>query len=91
MSLASRRRQRGAVRRRGRGPGAIGRGIDIGRGILGGVPRRRPGARFARRRAKGITATELRGFRKVSGLLGRLGMVPRRLRGARPMKPRRRT
>lgn len=31
-----------------------------------------------RRRARGITATELRGFKKVTNLLGRVGMVPRK-------------
>lgn len=31
-----------------------------------------------RRRRRGITATELRGFRKVNGLLCRVGMVPKR-------------
>lgn len=32
-----------------------------------------------RRRRRGITATELRGFRKVTGLLHRVGMTPRGL------------
>lgn len=30
---------------------------------------------------RGITATELRGFNKVAGLLHRVGMVPRKTRG----------
>jgi len=34
-----------------------------------------------KRRRRGITATELRGFRKVTGLLHRVGMTPRGLRG----------
>jgi len=34
-----------------------------------------------RRKARGITATELRGFNKVAGLLHRVGMVPRKTRG----------
>lgn len=35
----------------------------------------------ARRRSRGITARELRGYRKVSNLLHREGMVSRRARG----------
>lgn len=34
-----------------------------------------------RRKGRGITATELRGFNKVAGLLHRVGMVPRKTRG----------
>jgi hypothetical protein len=34
-----------------------------------------------RRRARGITATELRGYRKVANLIHREGMVSRRARG----------
>jgi len=34
-----------------------------------------------RRRRRGITATELRGFKKVTSLLHRVGMTPRGLRG----------
>lgn len=36
---------------------------------------------WTRRKARGITATELRGFNKVAGLLHRVGMVPRKTRG----------
>lgn len=36
-----------------------------------------------RRKSRGITATELRGFNKVAGLLHRVGMVPRKTRGYR--------
>lgn len=43
-----------------------------GRGASGG---------FGPRRAKGITARELRGYRKVANLLHREGMVSRRARG----------
>lgn len=38
-----------------------------------------PGER-RRRRGKGISATELRGFRKVAGLLRKVGMVPKATR-----------
>lgn len=41
----------------------------------GGAPRRR--------RAKGITGAELRGFNKTCRLLSKVGMVPRKLKGAR--------
>lgn len=43
-----------------------------GRGASGG---------WAPRRRRGITATELRGYRKVAGLLHREGMVSKRARG----------
>jgi len=36
-----------------------------------------------RRRAKGITGAELRGFNKTCRLLSKVGMVPRKLKGAR--------
>ena len=39
---------------------------------------------IGRRRRRGISAFELRGFRKISHLLSHVGMVPRGLRGARP-------
>lgn len=43
------------------------------------------------RRRRGITATELRGFRKVTGLLRRVGMRPAGLGGHRAaLRPRRR-
>ena len=38
------------------------------------------------RRRRGISATELRGFRKVVSLLSRVGMTPRRLGGRRRHK-----
>ena len=41
---------------------------------------------IGRRRRKGISAFELSGFRKISHLLGHVGMVPRGLRGARPSR-----
>ncbi len=41
---------------------------------------------IGRRRRRGISAFELSGFRKISHLLGHVGMVPRGLRGARPSR-----
>ena len=41
---------------------------------------------IGRRRRRGISAFELSGFRKISHLLGHVGMVPRGLRGARPTR-----
>lgn len=39
---------------------------------------------IGKKRRRGISAFELSGFRKISHLLGHVGMVPRGLRGARP-------
>lgn len=39
------------------------------------------GGYYMRRRSRGITATELRGYRKVANLIHREGMVSRRARG----------
>lgn len=90
MSLA-RAGQRGATRRAGKKPGRVGVGGAIGRiggQLLGGAGGRR--RRPRRRRAKGISGSELRGFNRVSRLLGKFGMVPRKLRGARtPMRSKR--
>jgi hypothetical protein len=47
----------------------------------GGGGRGAAGGWGAPRRAKGITARELRGYRKVANLLHREGMVSRRARG----------
>lgn len=41
---------------------------------------------IGKRRRRGISAFELSGFRKISHLLGHVGMVPRGLRGARPAR-----
>jgi hypothetical protein len=59
-------------------PGTIGR---IARGaarVAGGLINPRTGKPF-RRRGRGISATELRGFRKVAKLLRMVGMRPRGL------------
>ncbi len=79
MSAISRGRSRGAQRpaRPGRVGGAISRGARIAGGL---IPRR--GAGGPRRHHRGISATELRGFRKVVGLLRRVGMVPKHRRPA---------
>ena len=82
MSLSQRRARSGRAgtpRRRGKGPGALGM-LKRGAGMLGRGRARAPGGV---RRRRGITATELRGFNKVSGMLGRWGMAPRKMRGAR--------
>lgn len=52
------------------GPG----GAPVSRGASGG---------WGRRRRRGITATELRGYRKVANLIHKEGMVSRRARGRR--------
>ncbi len=74
-------------RRRLRG-GRLGRrAVQIGRravraagpGVRGILTRP---ARRARRRGRGISATELRGFKKVARLLADFGMAPRGLRRA---------
>jgi hypothetical protein len=49
-----------------------------------------PGEMVVRkRRRRGITAAELRGFKRMTCLLGRVGMVPKGLRGARVYRKRR--
>jgi len=61
---------------------AAGAGWAAGERILGGGGGRgASGGWGAPRRAKGITARELRGYRKVANLLHREGMVSRRARG----------
>lgn len=84
MSM-TRNRSRTAAPRRGKRPGRLGGALRSAAGMLGGA---RPGARGRKRRGRGITATELRGFNKVSGLLGRWGMAPRKMRGARKVSKR---
>ena len=81
MSM-TRNRSRTSAKRRGQKPGRPGSALRGAAGMIGG--RGRP-----RRRGRGITATELRGFNKVSGLLGRWGMAPRKMRGARKAPKRR--
>jgi len=78
MSLTnkgSHRRQRS----RGGRTGVTGRAAgEFAGGFFGGRAGARAG-RFRRRRGRGISATELRGFRKVARLLRMVGMRPRGL------------
>jgi len=55
-----------------------------GAGVPPGLAARAVG--IGKRRRRGISAFELSGFRKISHLLGHVGMVPRGLRGARPAR-----
>jgi len=65
---------------------AAGAGWALGEKVLGGGGQPGWGGRGASggwgapRRAKGITATELRGFKRVANLLRTVGMVPRATR-----------
>lgn len=77
----------------GGGPGGLSmtqqRKIDrfqqlTGAGVPPGLAARAVG--IGKRRRRGISAFELSGFRKISHLLGHVGMVPRGLRGARPTR-----
>jgi len=71
----------GLARRVGVGAAAAagaGAAFEVGSRVVGLDPSGQP--IFGRkRRRRGITATELRGFRKVTGLLHRVGMTPRGL------------
>jgi hypothetical protein len=63
-------------------PGTIGRAAGrIGRAAIGLI-NPRTGRPFRRHR-RGISATELRGFRKVARLLRMVGMVPRGMKKVR--------
>lgn len=64
-------------------PGAIG---GVARAIGGAIGRRRLPPGMRRHRRHGISAAELRGFNKLSRMLARFGMVPRKMRGARLRK-----
>lgn len=77
----ARRIPAGAVGRVARGAAVAagaGAAFEVGARIVGFDEAGQP--IFAkRRRRRGITATELRGFRKITGLLHRVGMTPRGL------------
>ncbi len=75
--------------RRGAGvaPGVGRRLGGIGRRIAKGVKGARGGISGRRRRHRGISGAELRGFKKVANLLSAFGMRPRGL--AAPMHRRR--
>jgi hypothetical protein len=60
---------------------AGGAGYAAAAKLMGGGGSGASGSWGARRKGRGITATELRGFNKVAGLLHRVGMVPRKARG----------
>jgi len=79
----ARRIPAGAVGRVARGAAVAagaGAAFEVGARIVGFDEAGQP--IFGRkRRRRGITATELRGFRKVTSLLHRVGMTPRGLRG----------
>jgi hypothetical protein len=64
-------------------PGRIGRAAGaIGRAAAGFI-NPRTGLPMRRRHRRGISATELRGFRKVARLLRMVGMVPRGMKKVR--------
>lgn len=72
---------RGAVGRVARGAAVAagaGAAFEVGARIVGFDAEGQP-IFGKKRRRRGITATELRGFRKVTGLLHRVGMTPRGL------------
>lgn len=80
MSLATGRGRKTTSR-----PGASrgsGRLAGMARGAAG-LARGRGRGRFPRRRSRGITSRELRGFRKVTRLLRSVGMRPKGLGGTR--------
>ncbi len=56
-------------------PGLVGRAISAGRGLAGRARGRM--AAGGRRRGRGISRTELRGFRKIVRLLRSVGMRPK--------------
>ena len=62
------------------GGAAVGGGMTAAQQLLAGASS--PAFRGGRRRGRGITANELRGFNKVANLLRRVGMVPKATRRA---------
>jgi len=79
-----RRQAAGAVARRVAGKvgaaAGLGAAFEVGSRIIGFDEAGQP-LFGKKRRRRGITATELRGFRKVTSLLHRVGMTPRGLKG----------
>ena len=64
--------------------GLAGAGTAAGMKLLAGAPKGSSGVSGSfgvRRRSRGITARELRGYRKVARLLHKEGMVSKRARG----------
>jgi hypothetical protein len=72
----------------GRFVGKVGGVGGAGRAIGGWFKNKQGKWTKRRRRARGITGVELRGFRKVTRLLRRVGMAPKGLRGARVRRSR---
>jgi len=79
-----RRQAAGAIARRVAGKvgaaAGLGAAFEVGSRIIGFDEAGQP-LFGKKRRRRGITATELRGFRKVTSLLHRVGMTPRGLKG----------
>ena len=59
---------------------ATGAGFEAGSALLSKKGSGASGSWCVRRRAKGITGAELRGFHRVASLLRKVGMVPRATR-----------
>ena len=57
------------------GGAAVGGGMTLAQQLTGAISGTAPG--YRRRRGRGITATELRGYRKVANLLHKVGMRPK--------------
>jgi len=68
------------VAKMGAGGAAMGGGMAVVEQLMGPSSPAFPSGR--RRRGRGITANELRGFNKVANLLRRVGMVPKATRRA---------
>lgn len=67
-------------------PGRTGGILGKARGIAGRFTSRGRTRGLRGRRGHGISKTELRGFRKVIGLLRKVGMVPKGTRRAAPVR-----
>lgn len=61
--------------------GAIVAGTELASGLLSGGGGSGASGGWSGRRRRGITATELRGYRKVANLIHKEGMVSKRARG----------
>jgi len=70
----------GATARKVGAAAGLGAAFEVGSRIVGFDQAGQP-IFGKKRRRRGITATELRGFRKVTSLLHRVGMTPRGLKG----------
>lgn len=79
-ALAKRNIPVGAIARKVGAAAGLGAAFEIGSRVIGFDEAGQP-ILGKKRRRRGITATELRGFRKVTSLLHRVGMTPRGLKG----------